>query len=599
MAYNAKGEWVDEPNSKSIGQTFFPNAAQAWNDGAGLADASFQRGDTMEGWGRQAARVGGTLAGLSHDVNPVNKVTNWMNQTPAQPGYMKGAVNVGPGVDRSTGQSTWTDSRGAVPEINGQGGYRKMASDLADLSQQRFGGQSADPYGATPDRFSQPDLGNQFMTGSAPGQMPLGREGGFFSGNRAYNVNDTSQAGVSRVTAKGTSPLYTNIAPEEAVAGLKNQMIGGDAADVQQGLDRFARANATWQSVIDKQPQGGVGVMADPADHWNGVMNQMRSSASTSMPSGLSNRQQMQFLLKQQELGQQGEIQRRGQDMSFASQLGQQGVTARGQDIQARGQDLNYRGHMAGVDAQMANARMSAEERRAANQDTLEANRSWRESQVAANESTNALNKERLTQMQSEAAYNKTPHAQFMKEIDALGKIAQNTGDPAVMAMLQERLARLNAARRKSETAAYAEGGKVDPEELMRQMSAKYGALIASQSALQSVQQPRSVQQPVQQPAPQGGLMDRMRAVATGNLEQRMRAAGAYAEGGPVGVGGRQVLGEGDGKSDSLPAVIDGEHPAALSTGEFVMPVEAVQHFGLAKLNKMVEQARKGLDTGR
>ena len=594
MAYNSKGEWVDEPNSKSFGQTFFPNTVQAWNDGAGLADASFQRGDTLEGWGRQAARVGGTLAGLSHDVNPVNKVTNWMNQTPAQPGYMKGAVNVGPGVDRSTGQSTWTDSRGAAPEINGQGGYRKMASDLADLSQQRFRGQSVDPYGATPDRFSQPDLGNQFMTGSAPGQMPLGREGGFFSGNRAYNVNDTSQAGVSRVTSKGASPLYTNVAPEEAVAGLKNQMIGGDAADVQQGLDRFARANATWQSVIDKQPQGGYNELADPADYWNGVMNQMRSSASTSMPSGLSNRQQMQFLLKQQELGQQGEIQRRGQDMTFAAQQGQQGVSARGQDIQARGQDLNYRGHMAGVDAQMANARMSAEERRAANQDTLEANRPWRESQVAANESTNALNKERLTQMQSEAAYNKTPHNQYMKQLELLGKGAQ-AGDPVATKMYQEQLAKLAFFNKKN---GLAEGGKVDPEELMRQMSAKYGAPVASQPAPQPVQQPRPVQQP-QQPAPQGGLMDRMRAAATGNLEQRMRAAGAYAEGGPIGVGGRQVLGEGDGKSDSLPAVIDGEHPAALSTGEFVMPIEAVQHFGLAKLNKMVEQARKGLDTGR
>lgn len=593
MAYNAKGEWVDDPSSKPLGQTFFPNAAQAWNDGAGLADASFQRGDTMGGWGRQAARVGGTLAGLSHDVNPVNKVTNWMNQTPAQPGYMKGAVNVGPGVDSRTGQSTWTDSRGAAPEINGQGGYRKMASDLADLSQQRFSGQSADPYGATPDRFPQPDLGNQFMTGSAPGQMPLGREGGFFSGNRAYNVNDTSQAGVSRVTSKGASPLYTNVAPEEAVAGLKNQMIGGDAADVQQGLDRFARANATWQSVIDKQPQGGVGVMADPADYWNGVMNQMRSSASTSMPSGLSNRQQMQFLLKQQELGPQGEIQRRGQDMTFAAQQGQQGVTARGQDIQARGQDLNYRGHMAGVDAQMANAMMSAEERRAANQDTLEANRSWRESQVAANESTNALNKERLTQMQSEAAYNKTPHNQYMKQLELLGKGAQ-AGDPVATQMYQEQLAKLAFFNKKN---GYADGGKVDPEELMRQMSAKYGAPTAPQAAPQPVQQPRPVQQP--QPQQQGGLVDRMRAAATGNLDQRMRAAGAYAEGGPVGVGGRQVLGEGDGKSDSLPAVIDGEHPAALSTGEFVMPIEAVQHFGLAKLNKMVEQARKGLDTGR
>lgn len=594
MAYNAKGEWVDDPSSKPLRQTFFPNAAQAWNDGAGLADASFQRGDTMEGWGRQAARVGGTLAGLSHDINPVNKVANWMNQTPAQPGYMKGAVNVGPGVDRRTGQSTWVDSRGAAPEINGQGGYRKMASDLADLSQQRFSGQSADPYGATPDRFAQLDLGNQFMTGSAPGQMPLGREGGFFSGNRAYNVNDTSQTGVSRVTSKGASPLYTNVAPEDGVAGLKNQMIGGDAGDVQQGLDRFARANALWQSVIDKQPQGGVGVMADPADYWNNALRSMRRDGYYDAPAGLTSQQMAGFIAQRDATNERSESNRRAQDMTFAAQQGQQGVTARGQDIQARGQDLNYRGHMAGVDAQMANARMSAEERRAANQDTLEANRSWRESQVAANESTNALNKERLTQMQSEAAYNKTPHNQYMKQLELLGRGAQ-AGDPVATRMYQEQLAKLAFFNKK---AGYAEGGKVDPEELMRQMSAKYGAPVASQPAPQPVQQPRPVQQP-QQPAPQGGLMDRMRAAATGNLEQRMRAAGAYAEGGPVGVGGRQVLGEGDGKSDSLPAVIDGEHPAALSTGEFVMPIEAVQHFGLAKLNKMVEQARKGLDTGR
>lgn len=590
MAYNAKGEWVDDQNSKSFGQTFFPNAANAWNAGEGLADASFQRGDTVEGWGRQAARVGGTLAGLSHDVNPVNKIANWMNQTPAQPGFMRGATNVGPGVDRSTGQSTWVDSR------NGQD-YRKMASDLADLSQQRFGAQSPNAFAPAQERFPLPDTGTQFMTGSAPGQIPLGREGGFFSGNRAYNVNDTSQAGVSRVTSKGASPLYTNIAPEDGVAGLKNQTVGGDAADVQQGLDRFARANATWQSVIDKQPQGGVGVMADPADYWNNTLNSMRRDGYYDAPVGLTSPQMAGFI------GQRDQVNERAQ-------------------TQRRGQDMQYRSHMAGIDAQGQNQRevaaiqglnqLEVEGLRGRNQEQhdrrtygqaldverLKQSNPYYASAAKENEAKSRLYGVQADQAEREAAYNKTPHAQFMKEIDALGKIAQNTGDPVVMAMLQERLARLNAARRKSETAGYAEGGKVDPEELMRQMSAKYGAPTASQPAPQPVQQPRPVQQP-QQPAPQGGLMDRMRAVATGNLEQRMRAAGAYAEGGPVGVGGRQVLGEGDGKSDSLPAVIDGEHPAALSTGEFVMPVEAVQHFGLAKLNKMVEQARKGLDTGR
>jgi hypothetical protein len=66
-----------------------------------------------------------------------------------------------------------------------------------------------------------------------------------------------------------------------------------------------------------------------------------------------------------------------------------------------------------------------------------------------------------------------------------------------------------------------------------------------------------------------------------------------YASGGAIPVGGNQVLGPGDGKSDSIPAVIDGHRPAALSTGEFVMPVETVRHFGMDRLRKMVEASRK------
>lgn len=70
-----------------------------------------------------------------------------------------------------------------------------------------------------------------------------------------------------------------------------------------------------------------------------------------------------------------------------------------------------------------------------------------------------------------------------------------------------------------------------------------------------------------------------------------------YADGGAVDVSGRTVLGPGTGKSDSIPAIIDGQRPAALSTGEFVMPVEAVKHFGTDRLNKMVEAARKSRQT--
>lgn len=88
--------------------------------------------------------------------------------------------------------------------------------------------------------------------------------GGFTQKGTSYNVNPSSQEGIAKITSTKTNPLYTNIRPEDAVAGLKNQMVGGDAADVQQGLDRHARANAITQSIIDKQTPGGIGILNDP-----------------------------------------------------------------------------------------------------------------------------------------------------------------------------------------------------------------------------------------------------------------------------------------------------------------------------------------------
>lgn len=62
-------------------------------------------------------------------------------------------------------------------------------------------------------------------------------------------------------------------------------------------------------------------------------------------------------------------------------------------------------------------------------------------------------------------------------------------------------------------------------------------------------------------------------------------------------VAGRQVFGQSDGsgRDDALPAVIDGERPAALTSGEFVWPVNAVKYFGMAKLNKMLAEAERGM----
>lgn len=46
--------------------------------------------------------------------------------------------------------------------------------------------------------------------------------------------------------------------------------------------------------------------------------------------------------------------------------------------------------------------------------------------------------------------------------------------------------------------------------------------------------------------------------------------------------------------TDSIPAMIDGQQPAALDSGEFVLPKDVVMFYGTEKLNKLIEKARGG-----
>lgn len=133
-----------------------------------------------------------------------------------------------------------------------------------------------------------------------------------------------------KVTATGKNPLYTNIKPEDAVAGLGNQMIGGDAASVQQGLDRHARANAITQSIIDKQPQGGFAALPDYQPPQQGMsisdlQSAMKSAGTRTERAALG--QAMNTMLA-------------GQNQLAQEQIRQQGIAA-GHGVQMRGQDIN------------------------------------------------------------------------------------------------------------------------------------------------------------------------------------------------------------------------------------------------------------------
>jgi hypothetical protein len=100
-----------------------------------------------------------------------------------------------------------------------------------------------------------------------------------------------------------------------------------------------------------------------------------------------------------------------------------------------------------------------------------------------------------------------------------------------------------------------------------------------------------------------------IRAAAGGIMGlQGQSNLGRYAGGGL----GRLVQGPGDGVSDSIPAMIDGQQPALIAQGEYVMPARAVSELGngsteagAARLDQMVSQiealgkrAGRGKDSG-
>lgn len=119
---------------------------------------------------------------------------------------------------------------------------------------------------------------------------------------------------------------------------------------------------------------------------------------------------------------------------------------------------------------------------------------------------------------------------------------------------------------------SYADGGVIQetPDQIMERMSAKYGLPAAGPvKPAQAPVQQAAPQPPAQQQKP--GLMDRLRNVATGNLEGRMRAAG-MAEGGIV-------RGKGGPTDDEVPMNVGGVD-VNLSNKEAVLPAKTVEALG-------------------
>lgn len=201
---------------------------------------------------------------------------------------------------------------------------------------------------------------------SVPSQITKSNPGAivdneFSKDGRTYNVNPTSQTGISRVTAPGTSPLYTNINPEQAITGLKNQSIGQPAEEANLGLARYANANAINKLMIANRDKdipaggygpgilgnGGLGTLpgGQSIEEWNrnvGVKTQI----------GLSPRGRIAY----EDQAAKNEIHRQGQELAsetsrqnagLAAQVAgnRDNVTMRGQDLQAQSEAARINGN--------------------------------------------------------------------------------------------------------------------------------------------------------------------------------------------------------------------------------------------------------------
>jgi len=192
---------------------------------------------------------------------------------------------------------------------------------------------------------------SQFITGNN-GAIPDSSGGGFVAGNKAYTVNPTSQDGIQKVTG-GSSPLYTNINPEQAVSGLKNQTIGQPADQAALGITRYENANKIRGEMIanrDKDiPAGGYapgilgdgGIAADNAEktqRWrNDELVRQAKNGNQGAIAALMNADSHRDVAT---MGNETSRQNAGIAAQVANNRDQ--VTMRGQDINERGDRLRY-----------------------------------------------------------------------------------------------------------------------------------------------------------------------------------------------------------------------------------------------------------------
>lgn len=291
------------------GQLAKPQSPAPAASGTAIVPASTPAQTVDDGYGGVYTPGGGAIAPDKEGSGILNGIVNFFKDSAQAARGEKSYEQIR--AERAAGQASPTTAQ--TPSLNDGKAAVKV-----------------DPFGAKPDQFSSPSNSDgTFMTGK-DGARPDSSGGGFVQKNVSYNVNPTSQEGITKITSTSTNPLFTNIRPEDAVASLKNQAVG--AQDVQEGLNRHARAKAITQSIIDKQPVGGVGILGDGGVEAANAEKTARWRQDELLSAAkYGNRAAGDAIQANAHLGVEGirsATAQRGQDVGA-------GITARGQDLTA------------------------------------------------------------------------------------------------------------------------------------------------------------------------------------------------------------------------------------------------------------------------
>lgn len=161
---------------------------------------------------------------------------------------------------------------------------------------------------------------------------------------------------------------------------------------------------------------------------------------------------------------------------------------------------------------------------------------------------------------------------------------------------------------------SYAEGGLVDPVipmGAMAGMGGEYGQApqMPMQDEIQEYQRYAAGAQsmgieavPLEEflAMREGAAAQAQQQPQMPDMMEQPQGAMAFAEGGmipdPMDASGSMVIDPDPmAGTDSIPAMIDGQVPAKLDSGEFVIPEDVTRFFGTKKLNDMIQQARSAV----